>query len=69
MKRTLSALAALSLLVASCSTPSDTPAESVAPAPATAPAAALSAQNTVTGRVPTGGIGQSSIVVLQPTAR
>jgi plastocyanin len=66
MKRMLSALAALPLLVASCSTPPDPPAESIAtPAPAAAPA---SAQSSVGGRVPTSGVGQPSIVVLQPKA-
>ena len=68
MKRTLSALAALPLLVASCSTPSETPAESIVTKPPPAAAAPASALNTVSGRVPTGGIGQSSVVVLQPKA-
>jgi plastocyanin len=64
MKWTLSALAALPLLFASCSTPSEPQAEPTASPP---PAAAASSPGlgTVAGRVPAGG-GQSSIVVLQP---
>ena len=67
MKWPLRALVALPFLVAACSPPSDSPAAtntSTAPPAAAAPSSAT--QGVVAGRVPTGGAGQSSIVVLQP---
>src|SRR5574339_644454 len=67
MKWPLRALVALPFLVAACSPPSDSPAAtntSTAPPAAAAPSSAT--QGMVAGRVPTGGVGQSSIVVLQP---
>jgi plastocyanin len=70
MKGLLRALVALPFLVAACSTPSETTAESTAasspPPGAAAPSSAT--QGVVAGRVPTGGVGMSSIVVLQPKA-
>ena len=63
------ALVALPFLVAACSTPPEPPAESTASKPPPAAAAMPSAtQGVVAGRVPTGGAGQTSIVVLQPKA-
>jgi plastocyanin len=67
MKWTLSALAALPLLFASCSTPSEPQAEPTASTPPPSAAASASGPGTVAGRVPAGR-GQSSIVVLQPRA-
>jgi plastocyanin len=66
MKWSLGALVALSFLVAACSS-SEPPAASTTSTTAPAPAAPASAtQSVVAGRVPTGGVGQSSIVVLLP---
>jgi plastocyanin len=65
MRRTLGALAALPLLVASCSSPSETQSELTGSAPPPAAAAPASAPAAVTGRAPVSG-GQSSIVVLRP---
>jgi plastocyanin len=69
MKWPLRALVALPFLVAACSTPSEPPAESTTSTlpPAAAPAPSAT-KGVVTGRVPTGGAGQTSIVVLQPKA-
>ena len=71
MKWPLRALVALPFLVAACSTPSEPPAQSTAqtPAPsAAAPPSATATPGVVSGRVPIGGAGQTSIVVLQPKA-
>ena len=62
----LSALAALSLLLASCSTtpePQPKPTASVAPPAAVTPASGL---GTVVGHAPASGTGQPAIIVLQP---
>jgi plastocyanin len=66
MKRTLSALAALPLLFASCSTPSEKQAEPTASTPPPVAAPPAGGKSTVAGRVPNAGAGQPSIVVLQP---
>jgi plastocyanin len=66
MKWTLGALAALSLLFASCSTPPEPKAEPTPSAPPPAASAPASGPGTVAGRVPGSGIGQPSIVVIQP---
>jgi len=69
MKWPLRALVALPFLVAACSTPSEPPARSTASTQPPAAAATRSAtQGVVAGRVPIGGAGQTSIVVLQPKA-
>jgi plastocyanin len=69
MKWPLRALIALPVLVAACSTPSEPPAQSTASTQPPAAAATPSATpGVVSGRVPTGGAGQTSIVVLQPKA-
>ena len=69
MKWPSRALVALPFLVAACSTPPEPPAESTASNPPPAAAATPSAsQGVVGGRVPIGGAGQTSIVVLQPKA-
>ena len=69
MKCPLRALVALPFLVAACSTPPEPRAESAASTPPPAAAATPSAsQGVVAGRVPTGGAGPTSIIVLQPKA-
>jgi len=68
MNWSLRALVALPFLVAACSPPKQTPAESAPPTSPAGAAPVAATQGVVAGRVPTGGPGQSSVVVLQPKA-
>jgi plastocyanin len=62
------ALVALPFLVAACSTPPEPAAESTASNTPPAASTPSASQGVVGGRVPIGGAGQTSIVVLQPKA-